>query len=190
MLLAVLGASPAHADEMEIQLALTPDFTLLQRDGGWYRGGGATIRAGYGLTDFIAADASLQCGRFGALERAGVTRAGRTGNILYDATQCRVMGFAGFRLRGQWALSAGPELGYRFERRSNQAFVTESDILIEKLDASSRNALVAGIKAGLEFRPWDLLGLGLEVDAAKAIAGADHDVEIRLALVISVFFFP
>ena len=89
-LMMLVGAPEARADITELQLSLRPEFVLVNRHGNLNHGLGLGARAAYGLSDLVAAEASVGCNRLGSIRQNGVEIDRRTGSVFYDATRCTV----------------------------------------------------------------------------------------------------
>ncbi len=190
-LLVTLTARTALTDEREINLVLTSGPTALQRHGSWNLGGGAQMRAGYGIVDALAVEASGGCDYLSSMAHPGGAGYGDDVDVIYNATRCAfVPGLqARFGARYVWSVAAG--LGYRYERRTDRVAVSRaSNVQLTSLPKSTQHHLVGTIRGGFEYRIWDYFAVGADILALKTLAYGPDDLELRGALTLGVYVYP
>ena len=189
-LMMLVGAPEARADITELQLSLRPEFVLVNRHGNLNHGLGLGARAAYGLSDLVAAEASVGCNRLGSIRQGGVEIDRRTGSVFYDATRCTVGPSAALRFGARFVGTLALGLAYRWEHDSTRDFVSANNVLLEHLGTTNHHALVATSRLSFEFRPWDSLAAGLELGGQTAVVGAAPELDLSIALTVSFLMYP
>jgi len=141
--------------------------------------------------DNIDADLTIGCDHLSDLKQTGLTAGNDIdAELFYDATRC--LAVPGVSVRFGWrlvtTLSAG--IGYRLERQSARELASTTGVLIERREAENVHQLVARVRAGVEYRIIDLLSAGLVVAATPALAGGDTELDLSVAGVVAMYFYP
>ena len=193
LVMLMLPAAAAQADEREIMLSVVSGPTFLHREGRWNVGGGAMLRAAYGLPDIdvVAVELNGGCDYLSSIRGVGDPKLGQDVHVIYDATRCGFVPGVVLRLGARLVGTVGLGLGYRYESHSHQVAVANgSNVLIEQLPKASEHQVVITGRGSVEYRIWDLFSVGADATGLKIIAnGPASDLELKIAVTMSVYFY-
>ena len=192
VLVIMLAAAPAWADGLELQTSLRPSFALVQRHGALNRGAGAGGRVSYSplpRVDVLAIDLGVLCEWFDSIRHEDVEIERRPGAIVYDARRCALGPSISGRFGAEIIASGSVGLLYRYEARSDRAFVSPKNVLLTQLENVGVHQAVMSLRGAVEYRFFDIFSVGAEALMQQAV-GQPIALDLSLAATMSVYMYP
>lgn len=189
----------ARADQYEASVAIQPQGGLawVREDGAGSAaqvfGGGAAVRVGYGMRDWLAIDAELGGIALGAatFEDVPVSIGGapsRPETITRTTRGARVLAGASLRLGVAWVPTFSVGVGAQLRMRGD-ATVTSTDLVPVGREGEIAFDPLVAVRAGLDRRLNARWIVGVSIGAGRAFAGPAIDtVDVNIA--VSRYWYP